>query len=116
VMSGGQDYYLVFRPLIATGLVSQRRRDLNRTVQVVPNRIPSILFWTDNDTDEGFDGKCVGYTPWYPPDEAVQLFLGGPAYANDYRSANTRRISPLKDFRNKYCKFIFFIYFLVLNY
>lgn len=100
----GEDIFLVFRSSIASELIQQRSKDLVRTTTVVPNRISSINFWTENDSEQEFNLKCVGYTPWYPPEDAVQLFIGGPSYANDYEVCRTRRISSLKDFQNKFSK------------
>ena len=96
---------LVFRTTVAYELVSQRVRDLERTIEVVPNRPDTIRLLSENPSHEVLTANCIGYTPYYPPDDAVQLFVGGPKYANDYQTAQTKHVSSLKDLRNKFCKF-----------
>jgi hypothetical protein len=103
---GSGNVHLVFRTMIASDLVSRRSVDLDRIIGVVPNRIENINFWSETDAPETFNQKCIGYTPWYPPDDAVQLFVGGPKYANDYNSARTKRVSSFKDLANKFGIFL----------
>ena len=98
---------LVFRTTVAYELVSQHVRDLERTTDVVPNRPDTIRLLSENPSHEVFTANCIGYTPYYPPDDAVQLFVGGPKYANDYQTAQTKHVSSFKDLRNKFCKFCF---------
>ena len=106
--STGKKFYIVFRPVLSADLAERRREDALRTVETVSNRPQLILSSLPNDSFEEIRKKCANYTPWNPPDDAVQILLGGPAYCNRYRSANTKRISRFEDIRNKFCKFIFF--------
>lgn len=111
--TGGRKFYLVFRPLIPVELINRRCEDLARVVQVVPNRPRYIRSITNDDTQEQKVTKSVNYTPWNPPDDAVQILLGGPAYVNRYQNRNfpncTKRISRFEDLRNKFCKFFKFL-------